>query len=231
MTALDQINQMKKQGRSESEIISSLKSQGINPKEISEALNQSKIKEAVYDSSGTEGMVPSIMPSGEGGTSTAPAPEPQSMYTPEPSSEPQPPASQMYSPQDQSAYPQQYGGQQMQDYGGQDAYAGYDDQSGYYDQGYAQPQSTDTMIEVAEQVFSEKIKKLTQELRELTEFKTVFETKVENIQNRLERMEKYFDKMQLQILDKVGEYGKGLDYMKKELKMVEDSMSKFSEKK
>ena len=47
MAILDQVMQMKKQGFGDSEIITALQEQGINPKAISDALDQSQIKNAV----------------------------------------------------------------------------------------------------------------------------------------------------------------------------------------
>ena len=44
-------------------------------------------------------------------------------------------------------------------------------------------------------------------------------------------MEKLFDQMQMSIIEKVSSYGKGLDFLKKEINMVEDSFSKMVEKK
>lgn len=274
MTALEQVMNMKKEGRSEPEIVAALKAKNVPPMEISNAINQSKIKEAVTDDNPTEGMMPSIMGSAEQeerpGSSEeksdesvytpAPAPSPAPSQN-QPPAQPQPPQSmqqQQYSPQEYSQQPQQqpqeqyydpYSQQPQQGYAQQDPFSNFSQQQGYPQDAYS-PQdtygaqdgygtqdayssgmsSTDTIIEVAEQVFQEKVKKLTQELKKLSEFRTIFEQKVENISHRLERMEKHFDKMQLDILGKVSEYGKGLNYMQKELRMVENSLEKFSEK-
>ncbi|NCN86585.1 hypothetical protein GW932_02030 [archaeon] len=242
MAALERVMQLKKEGKGEGEIIATLRAEGISPMEISDALNQSKIKEAVVDTNPTEGMNPSIMDFNE----TLPKKEEptENVYKPEENYSPQPPQTmeQQYNPQQpmqNQGYSQGYG---QESYPAQEPFAGYGqdsyapqenyEQEEYYggQEGYGMPQNTDTIIEVAEQVFEEKIRKITKELHEFREFKTIFETKVENINERLKRMEKSFDKMQLSILEKVGEYGKGLDYMKKELKMVEDSFTKVSGK-
>lgn len=245
MTALEQVMQMKREGKGEGEIIAALKAQNIPPMQISDAINQSKIKEAVTDSNPTEGMMPSIMESEE--PTLPPKPQEQNSeetYTPQPAPayQPQPPQSmQQYAPAPQQEYapqpaqqeqfydpysqPQQgYAQDTSSEFAPQQEYYGGDEYGGGY------MGSTDTIIEVAEQVFQEKIKKISQEMKKLTEFRTIFEQRVENLSNRLERMEKNFDKMQLDILGKVSEYGKGLDYMQKELRMVEDSLGKFSGK-
>jgi hypothetical protein len=236
MTTLEKVMQLKREGKTEPEIISVLKNQGTPPLEISDALNQSQIKEAIVAPNPTEGMDASIMnpmPEEKEGEREPPL---EDLYNPMPTTTPQPPQTMAPEPSPMQTQEQYY-----DQYSQPDPFSTYQQQNQYqntyspqpmydeYDQG-GYSQSTDTMIEVAEQVFSEKIKKLTKEIKSLTEFKTIFEIKVENLSNRLERMEKHFDKMQLDILGKVSEYGKGLDYIRKELNMVENSIEKINSK-
>lgn len=232
MTALERVMQLKREGRSEGEVIATLRAEGVNPMEISDAVNQSKIKEAISDPNPTEGMSPSIMggqaeiaPAAEAPAEQAYQPQAAPAYQPQAEQSYQPQATPAYQPQAEQSYDNYGGGQPQDDYGMQEQ--GYADQGGYDDYGGGQMGSTDTMIEVAEQVFLEKMKELAKEIKALTEFKTIFEIKVNNMTSRLERMEKNFDKMQLSILDKVSEYGRGIDHVKKELQMVEDSISKL----
>ena len=82
------------------------------------------------------------------------------------------------------------------------------------------------MIEIAEQVFAEKMRKMQKQLEDLNEFKTLAETKLTNTTNRLKRIESTIDKLQIAILEKVGSYGRGLDSIKKEMSMMQDSFSK-----
>ncbi len=51
MTALERVMQLKGEGRAEGEIIAALRAEGISPMQISDAINQSQIKEGlmVYD--------------------------------------------------------------------------------------------------------------------------------------------------------------------------------------
>jgi len=58
MGILEQVTKMKEQGIPDNQIANKLQEQRVSPKEINDALNQSKIKNAVSD---TEGMQPSIM--------------------------------------------------------------------------------------------------------------------------------------------------------------------------
>ena len=82
------------------------------------------------------------------------------------------------------------------------------------------------MIEIAEQVFAEKIRKIQKQLEDLNEFKTLADTKLTHATNRLRRIEETIDKLQMAILEKVGSYGRGLDSIKKEMSMMQDSFSK-----
>ncbi|MDP3965958.1 MAG: hypothetical protein Q8Q04_00320, partial [archaeon] len=91
--------------------------------------------------------------------------------------------------------------------------------------------NSDTMIEVAEQVFSEKIKKLEEDLRKLKEFRNISAPVLEDMNERLKRIEKNFDKMQVAILERVGSFGKNIDSLQKEVEMVEDSFEKLNKKK
>ena len=116
--------------------------------------------------------------------------------------------------QTQEISDQNYNPQQQQEYYSQPAEGGYS--SG----------GTETMIDVAEQVFTEKMQKIQKQLESQNEFKTIAELKLKDIDERLQRMEKMFDHLQMSILDKVGSYGKGLDNTKKEMDMMQDSFRK-----
>lgn len=236
MTALERVLELKKQGKQEREIVQTLRSENYSPLKISDALNQSKIKEAIVDSNPTAGMSPSIMDEQEENdntqmenTTNQEQTSQENYYTPEP--EPEQPLG-GYTPQT----PQQNMQDPYSQYGQTNDYSNnYPDFSAYDnsyspDQGYGES-STDTIIEISEQVFLEKTKNLMKQMKEFEDFKRATESKISDIDERLKRMEKNFDKMQLSILDKVSEYGKGLDYLRKEMNIVGDSISKFSKEK
>ena len=202
MGALEQVTQMRGQGIQDNQIIENLQQQGISPREIQDAMGQSQIKDAVA------GEMPS-------------SPQQTGGYTPKAQEIPE-----SGIPAGTEDYSQEYG-QPSQEYV-QDPYA-----AGGYDQGYAQgPQvtDTDTLMEIAEQIFEEKIKKIRDQQEDMIEFKTLAQTKLENISERLKRMESNFDKMQLSILEKVSSFGKGIETTKKELEMVQDSFGKIVNK-
>jgi hypothetical protein len=220
MANLEKVMQMKKQGFSENEIAKKLQAEGISPKEISDAINQSKIKQAVAGfNEESEDMQPSMM-----GTSLSEYNQPQqNQNIPSPNFQEQ----EEYVPQENQYSQEDYN---YQGNYSQQNYSNYPQEQGY--EGYPQTSesSADAIIEISEQVFSEKIKNFQKQIAELIEFKTIAQTKIENIEERLRRMEKMFDQLQISIIEKVGNYGKNLDYLKNEVNMVEDSFSKISNK-
>jgi hypothetical protein len=115
------------------------------------------------------------------------------------------------------------------EYGGETA-AG---QEYYPEAGYAAPAAamdSDTIIEIANQVFAEKIKKTEKSLDELNELKTLAQVKIENIDERLKKIERVIDTIQIKILEKVGSYGEELKSTKKEMAMMQDTFKKVGKK-
>ncbi|RLG12474.1 hypothetical protein DRN73_02360 [Candidatus Pacearchaeota archaeon] len=90
---------------------------------------------------------------------------------------------------------------------------------------------SDTVIEISNQVFSEKIKQIKKSIDDFNEFKTIFQTKVNGIDERLKRIEKIIDTIQIKVLEKVGAYGQELNSTKKEIAMMQDSFKKITGKK
>jgi len=231
MGVLDQVVEMKNKGLSDQEIVRTLKDQGVFPADITDALSRAQIKNAVSNlepgpGEGTDGMEPSILGSEEpdrlpteGDISdsdlTPPRPigfraQPSPMYaTKEIPGE--------YGSQD-VYYPQQYPQFQGQGYSSQEGY-NYSPSSGIAD--------TDTMIEVSEQVFSEKSKSLQKKIDEMNEFRALAQTKIDYISERLKKIESIIDSLQASILEKVGNYGYGLENVKKEMNMMQDSFGKM----
>lgn len=118
-------------------------------------------------------------------------------------------------------YEGQYAPQESQEYYSPGDYSqGYETQSQGFDSG--------TMVEISEQVFSEKIQKMQKQVDAITEFKSIAEGRIESISERLKRIEAVIDKMQISILEKVGSYGSNLDSIKKEMSMMQDTFSKVA---
>jgi len=211
MGLLDRITQMKGQGMQDSQIIQELQESGVPPKDINEALSQAQIKRAVA-APVDQSMEASIL--------NHPGEEMEEEYQ-QPMQEYNQPQVPVYSPQEQ-AYPSEYGQQEYQ----QQGYAeGYGAEAQQYSQGYAAADSS-TLMEIAEQVFVEKIKKIQSQVDSLTEFKSISQTKLTLMEERLKRIESVLDQLQMSILEKVGSYGQNLSSIKKEMSMMQDSFGK-----
>ena len=191
MGILDKVTKMKNQGISEDEITTKLREERISPKDIKDALDQSKIKEAVDNN---QDMQPSIMKNTQ---------------------------DDVFVPKTQEM--------QQEDYVPQE---GYNEQEYYPQEGYDEYASTgtntDTMIEIAEQVFSEKIEKMQNQLEKLNEAQTLSQVKVDSTSERLKRVETIIDNLQVSILKKIGSYGENLSSIKKEMSMMQNSMKKIA---
>lgn len=204
MTALEQITNLKQQGKSDQEIISTLQTQGISPREITEGLSQAQVKNAVagQDIPSPQGMQSSIM-----------------QNPPKPGESQTPMKEQPYIPQQESNMPfQQTQGFQTQ--APQDFYQ--PESGGYESEGY----ETDTMIDIAEQVFAEKMSEISKQLSGLKELKTLTGSRIQHIEERLLKIESMMDKLQIEILKKVGSYGDNLQSIKNEMSMMQNSFGK-----
>ena len=203
MGALEEVNKMQKEGKNEQEIVTTLVSQGYPQNQVSEAISQLRIKEAV----------------------NPPMETPEEQYPPQEQS-PQAP---------QSPITQQYASQQYSQ--GQYDYSkkGTGGEQGYY-QDYYQPSSSgmsvDTMSEIAEQVMADKFSSIKAELEKVIDYRNTVTSRVDIIDERLKRIEKIIDRLQLSILQKVGDYLTNVDEIKKELvetqKSFKSALSKSS---
>lgn len=196
MGVLEQITQMKNQGIPDKEIVRNLQEQGVSPREINDALNQEQIKNAVSD-----------YPSEDMQTSMRNPPVPNQNQT-------------GYIPRSQEMPQEVYAPEEEQEYFPQEQY-----QQGEYD--YPPERvDNDIIIEIAEQVFSEKIKKIQKKIDGMDEFKTLAQTKIDSTADRLKRIEATIDKLQIAILEKIGSYGKNIEGIKREMSMMQDSFGK-----
>src|SRR3989338_2611025 len=219
MAPIDIIKQMQAEGKSEQEIIASLHDQNVPEEEITNALTQIKIKQAVAETpehlieeeketerpktASFQGMQASMMsqpkspPEEQEAPPETPAPIPQANQTPQ--------APQYQEQSFQQSYQQNF----------QPQYPAYQEQQ------YQQPSeislSSDTISEIAEQVVMEKIQSLRKELEKSVDSRTLVQSRIEFIDERLKRIEKIIDRLQLSILQKVGEYTTNIEDIKHEL--------------
>jgi len=222
MGILEEINNMKGQGMPDREISMRLQERGASPRVIEDAFNQIRIKRAVSaESSGEDGMEPSIMNENPKQISSLYVPKTQEInHESEELYAPPPIQSNQYNPNAEIEAPQ-YGG------GGEYSQEEYYPQEGYEEQGGGGEYDTDTLIEIAEQVFSEKIKKEQKQIESLNEFATLAETRISDDHERIKRVEGIIDKLQAAILEKVGSYGRNLDSIKNEMGMMQESFEKM----
>jgi hypothetical protein len=216
MGILEQTIKMKEEGIPEEEIIDELSRQGISPREIDDTLRQAQIKSAVSNQDENAESQPSVM--------SDRVPSPNDTYQPSYDNQQQQGYAQQqeeYAPVPQEQYAQlpqeQYPQIQEQQYyqpGGNEGYSS----SGI---------DTDTIMEIADQIFSDKIKNTLKLLDATSEAAIMLQTKMENISERVKKIENTIDKLQIAILEKVGSYGNNLESIKKEMSMMQDSFSKM----
>ena len=98
-----------------------------------------------------------------------------------------------------------------------------------YGQAYAQYQpyqevmSSDVITEISEQVVSEKLSNIQDKLEKAIDFKTAAESRISSLNERVARIEKIIDRLQLSILQKVGDYVNNVSDLKSELEETQKS--------
>lgn len=214
MTVLNDIKGMQSEGKTEPEIISALKAQGVSAREITEALTQSRIKEAVSaPEAGYESSTP--MPG-------------QEMPMPEQSQEMNPSMA-------QPDYAQSGRADVMPQYAPQESYAPAEQSQQAYQEYPQQPQmggiSPDTITEISEQVVAEKLSPIRRDIEKVIDMKTTMDSKLEYFDERLKRIEKIIDRLQLSIMQKVGDYMTNIDDIKKEIVETQKSFKAMSDSK
>lgn len=230
MTVLEQVIQLKNQGIADDQIINTLQQQKISPDEINTALSQAEIKSAVTAApieqavQEQETYTPPQAPIAQENYASTQPPIPQEAHLEEQAQYAQAPIQDSYAAQPGGPAESSLG--ETQNYTPQEEYY---PQEGY-EQGYAPQEggyNSNTIMEIAEQVFSEKTKKIENQISELNEFKTINQTKVKNIDERLKKIESMIDKLQITILEKIGSYGNNIEGIKKEMSMMQDSFGKM----
>ncbi len=237
MTILEEVTKLRNQGFGNSEIKEKLRQNGIPPKQINDSLDQLKIKD-IISKPGEDINQPQIPHPKIPELPITPTEENQQVESNEQYYSPQPPIEEQYNrpPQNQeeSAYPPQEQGGYYSPQPSAEKQYNYppqnQDESAYspeqYDSGYNY--DSNSIIDLSEQVFAEKIKDFQKELNASKEFRTIAQIKIENISERLKKIEGTIDKLQLSILHKIGSYGENLENIKKEMSMIENSFKKMT---
>lgn len=242
MAALEKIMQMKQQGLTEPQMIDSLKQEGISPREINEALSQSKIKSELDPQAPIIPISPTqempIDQLGQQMPSQRPTPE-----MPTPPQQQMPPTQEMpISPPQQMPPQQQIPETQMQPsiMGAEmpmeqmpaeipPATAMPTGQEMPYYEEYQPQQATDieTINDIAEQIVEEKIDPIKKQITDFTRFKNELGLETETINQRLSRIENTFNELQMAILRKIGGYGEDIKNIAREMHETQDSFSKI----
>jgi hypothetical protein len=214
MTILDQVKKMKQGGYGDGQIVQMLQDQGVSPREINDAISQSKIKEAISgneeisNNQEMEGMQPSIINQSS---------EEQNQYMP------------------QFPGPEQNNQPEIEPISQEGQYATEGNQNIYQDSGFQNQQpdyqsyygiNTETMSEIASQLISEKLMKTQKDLSDLSEFKTIANAKVDKIDQRLQRIESIIDQLQTSLIRKSAGQSQDIEDVKTELKGMQSSFSK-----
>jgi len=203
MGALDKVMQMRQQGYTEQQITQALQEEGISPKKIKEALDQSNIKSAVNQEQDQGQMQESIMQ-----TQEVPSPNQQQYQYPQQA---------QYQQQDMGQYPQQ---EEMQQGDMQQYYQ-------YPQQDYQYQYSSDNVSEIAEGIIAEKTEETKKQITKILNAKKILQNQISNLDERLKRIEKIIDQLQVEIIGKVADYGKDMKDISKEMKMMQNSFSKM----
>jgi len=102
-------------------------------------------------------------------------------------------------------------------------YASYDQQQYYQPQGL----DTETITEIAEQIVIEKFDEFNQKTGDLVSFKVEVQERIKDLNEKIKRIELSLDKIQQAIIGKIGDYGENLNFIKKDLSNVHETVSKL----
>lgn len=226
MEILEYMKKMQQEGRSEQEMSALLQQSGFSAHEISDALAQTKIKQAVSESADYK-MTTSFSSQNQ---ELQQSMMNQSQQPPEPNAEQQNQNSQQQPQyaQEQSQYAQQSPAQeqpmqQQEQYSQQMPMQEYTPQQPQYESYQQYGASSDTMSEIAEQVVAERMSVLKNKIESILELKNSVDIRLSSLNDRLLRIEKIIDRLQLSILQKVGEYVTNVEDIKKEMQETQKS--------
>lgn len=245
MGLIDDVKSMRRQGRTDDEIRQMLKQQGYNLNQVDDAMSQSRIKDAISQQDLQQQNSPQN--TGSSQQNNAPTPQDNQVYADSSpmiaqssdnsfqrvggGTEATQGSTNEYSSQSPQGYegmqPSMMGAQQQQatqEYGGNQGYSsayGYPEYQQY--QSYQDTMSSDIISEISEQVVSEKLAGLNDKFEKAADFRTTAEAKIEALDERLKRIEKIIDKLQISILQRVSDYVTDVKDIKKEIQETQKS--------
>jgi hypothetical protein len=204
---VDEVIRMAKQGYKDSDIIKTLRDAGYSPKEINDSFNQAKIKLDLAKTAGIEVEVPEAeaeAPAEEAPAEEAEAAEeaPAEEYAPSYAPAPTP----QYAPQPEYAPAQQE----------------------YYQPQYAaaESQSAEAVEEIAEGIISEKWEEFKAKVGDIGELKAHFESRLNELNERVKRLEMSMDRLHASVLGKVEDYSRSVKSLSSEVEALEGTLGK-----
>jgi len=217
-SALETAIKLSQSGKKDLEISSEMKEMGFGAREINEAINGVKIKKSITEKpiSGVEEMgeemEPSIMEK---------APE-EEVEVPRPLQ----PAKEKYKAPEAAEQAEYYPPEAAAPYYPQ--YPQPQQQPQYYTE-QQQPPGVDIELieEIAEETVNEKFNEFKAKIGDVPAFRQATERRIEEIEERLKRIEINLDKIQISVLGKIKEYGENVKTLSGEMQTVESSISKI----
>jgi len=239
-TPVDEVIKLTGLGMDDSKIIKNLTDRGYSPVQISDALNQAKIKQEIRpagmppQSPSPQGLMPSmsplppkmqqpqgLMPQPLGLQQTPAQPQPsqllqtQEIPIPKPSAVPPTPMPPVQSPNMGRPYSRE---EPTYPY----AYPTYEEESIG-----APKMETEAIEELAEEIVNEKWQEVKSKIGDVIEWKSYAERRINSIDERIKRMESSMDRLQAALLSKVNEYGRGVKDLGAEMNSLEGALGKI----
>lgn len=231
MGAIEEVDRMQKSGATEEQIVSSLQNKGFSRNEITDAMNQNRIKSAVQDPfQSQDSLQPSMLQETENTSQRPPIPQSSSSVSQFSPQQPSQQTAQAYPDYSNYSAPQPQTQQPYYPPSYQDPSYQQDPSQGQYSD-YQPNLSTDTISEITEQIVSEKFSTLRAQLEKIIDLKNTFETKIQILDDRVKQIEKIIDRLQLSVLQKVGDYITNVDDIKKEVIETQKSIKALAQSK
>jgi hypothetical protein len=226
MAIIEQIIQLKQQGKTEGQITQMLREQGYSPKDVNEGISQSRIKSMInsennpyaenyanedYEQNSDQEMQLSMMQNPE-------AQNPDSGFNPSTTNVNPPYYKSSVIPYSEIQAQEAYANQAQE-------------QSGYPQYPEYKPQetmtNTETITDISEQIIEEKLSDLKKQIESIERFKEDFSPEVERLKERIGKIENNIDNLQMAIIRKIGEYGENIQNISKEMHETQNSFSKI----
>jgi DNA-binding transcriptional MerR regulator len=222
MELTKKIIELQNTGSTDEQIIQQLQNEGNSPKEIYDSLNQVQVKNAI---SPPPMNVQDQTPQNalEEMQEYPPANFNQNQ-TPEIENTQEQPTQKIQAPPTPEQPPMQEYAQQQEDYYNQTPQAYSQDQNYPYQQEYT---STETISEIAEQVVLEKFEDFEEKMSDLTNFKDLIESRVDDLNERLKKIEHSISTLNSAVIGKVGEVSQNNALIHKDIDNLHGTVSKL----